>query len=174
MLLWSLAMRKQLLNGTLNTKLCLCHLHSCTRSRGFPALPYQRGQARARMKSGRSVVLPAVLKQSSLQAALCWARVRKQGVTIVVNPCSNFYFLSSQVSREAGWEARLSQSWEQTRNTSGELSHSSDYSEWQQELLIFQNNHTGHVYNTDCYKQHPLPFSWSKKSLCRQGGWRRR
>lgn len=125
---------------------------------------YQGEQARAGKKSGRREILPAALKQSSLQAALCWARVRKQGVMIRVNPCSNFCFLSPQLSREAGWKTRLSCSWEQTRNTSGELSHSM---EWQQELFLFQNNH---VCNTDCYKQHPLPFSWSKKLLCRQGG----
>lgn len=35
--------------------------------------------------------------------------------------------------------------------------------EWLGELLVFQNKYTGHVYNTDCYKQHPLLSPGLKK-----------
>lgn len=140
-------MRKQLLNGTWNTKLCLSP-HSCTHSRGFPALPCQEGREERQECNFASSV-----KAEQLWVELGWGS-KKSWPQWILAPTS----LSSLLI----WAEKLGERQDcpipenKTRNTSGGLSHST---EWQRELLPFQNNHTGHVYNTDCYKQHPLPFS---------------
>lgn len=159
MLLWSSAMRKQLPKWHMEHKAATA-AHIPGDSQHYPA---REGREEEKQECNFS----SSAKAEQLCVELGWGSKESWPQWILV-PIS----LSSLLI----WAGKLGERQDcpipgnKTRNTSGELSHST---EWQRELLPFQNNHTGHVCNTDCYKQHPLPFSWSQKLLCTEGWWRR-